>query len=210
MAPKKNKKKKITRSVTMSLNRDKELKMYKKINRHFDITKEKTELMSFINTVLQKISSKLLVLNLLSKANMELVESENESINELITYYKDEITKLKTSVQICEQIKSSSDPVSAFEAVTIISSTIMDSCVKMEEMEEKYNNLIKPHSDIIKKELELLINNPEEASHTREELIDFIDDDDTTDIKVVEVNTNGERESEENKDFTGSEISGTN
>ena len=209
MAVKKNnKKKRITRSVTQSLNRDKELKMHKKITRHFDISKEKNELMSFINTVMQKIGSKLLVLSLIDRSLSNVTNDDREKLITLTNYYKEEITKLKTSIQICEHIKANNDPLDAFEAITLISSTIMESCVKMEEKEEEYKLLINPYSEEIKNELQRLINNPEEATETRQELINFIDDDDTNNIKIVEVESNGEREEgKETEDTAGDAVS---
>ena len=84
----------------------------------------------------------------------------------------------------------------------------MESCVKMEEKEEEYKLFISPYSEEIKNELQRLINNPEEATETRQELINFIDDDDTSNIKIVEVESNGEREEgKETEDPAGDAVS---
>ena len=94
MVVKKNKKKKITRSVTMSLNRDKELKMYKKINRHFDITKEKSELINFINTVMQKVSSKLMDLGIKHILNFDAIYTTKSNFMDTLFLFKEVSTNL--------------------------------------------------------------------------------------------------------------------
>ena len=206
--------KKTTRSVTLSLAREKERKIHKKVTRHFDTAKEKKELLDSINQYLQYISSRVLVLNIVKELMTETNASEEEfkEYNSVLLEYTNNIEVMKTSMDICNKLDSiNSDPLDAFEGITLLSSTTLDAFIKANELESKYKEIISPYSDKIQAKLQELINDSTKANIAKQEVLDVLnitsDDDNTDESTVVEIE-DGEREnSEETENSSGDEVS---
>ena len=205
---------KSTRSVTLSLAREKELKLHKKVTRHFDVSKEKNELKDSINQYLQYISSRVLVLNIVKELMNDTNASEEsfKEYNSLILEYTNTIEVMKTSMDICNKLDSvNSDPLDAFEGITLLSSTTLESFLKANELETRYKELIAPYSNNIQSKLQELINDSTKANEARQEVLDVLNitsDDDNTDESIVVETEDGEREnSEETENSSGDEVS---
>ena len=169
---KKNRNKKLLRSVTQLLADEKKRKEYKKSLKTFNIVRERDNLLKEMQKYVEYATTRVVMLSSL-KVCLDNISDKTEDIQldiskviNLTTKLSNNIKEFKTASQICSLLNNNSNVFDAFETVGTLTQTITDILVEASVLENDIAELFNKY----KKYMQAYINelNQTELSETIE------------------------------------------